>query len=163
MVKRFLVAAMAAAIVVTSAGWAAAQGKASGTLTADDYAEITQLYAKYNFAIDSGDGEAWAATFTPDGVFGKTVGHDALVAFVADFQKRMEGRARHWNSNVVITPTAEGANGGCYLLLFNTGVKPAVPTTSAKYDDKLVKTAQGWRFKSRTVVPDAPPKPASQE
>ena len=163
MVKRFLLAAAVAAMVVGSAGWAAAQGKASGKLTADDYAEITQLYAKYNFAIDSGDGEGWAATFTPDGVFGKMVGHDALVAFVADFYKRNEGRARHWNSNVVITATAEGANGACYLLLFNTGVKPAVPMGNAKYDDKLVMTASGWRFKSRTVVPDAPPKPATQQ
>ena len=46
-------------------------------LTTQDYIDIQQLYARYNIAIDTGDGEGWAATFTPDGVFNNTnKGHE---------------------------------------------------------------------------------------
>ncbi len=47
---------------------------AAGGLSAQDYFEIQQLYARYNNAIDSGDAEGWAATFTSDGVFNTFVG-----------------------------------------------------------------------------------------
>ena len=48
-----------------------------------------------------------------------------------------------------ITPTAEGADGACYLMLWNTSGRPATIIVSAIYRDKLVKTVDGWRFKSR--------------
>ena len=38
-------------------------------LTAADYREIQELYGKYAAALDSGDGEAYANTYTEDGVF----------------------------------------------------------------------------------------------
>ena len=72
----------ALALAVAGVGSAAAQQK----LTAQDYTEIDQLYARYNFSIDSGDAEGWADTFTPDGVFGgNTEGRAALVEFATNF------------------------------------------------------------------------------
>jgi len=47
-------------------------------MTAEDYFEIQQLYAKYNHAIDSGNADAYADTFTPDGVFNNNAGREAL-------------------------------------------------------------------------------------
>lgn len=137
------------------AGTAATSIAQEATLTADDYVEIEQLYARYNQAIDSGDAEAWAGTFTEDGTFGNSVGHDALVEFAQGFHENQEGHARHWNANLVITPTDEGADGRCYLMLYNTGVRPPSVIVPAIYEDKLVETADGWRFASRQVVPDA--------
>jgi hypothetical protein len=133
---------------------------AAGKLTADDYAAIQQLYARYNHAIDTGDADTWAGTFTPDGVFNNTTkGHDALVAFVKDWKdKKNDERLRHWNTNLMITPTADGASGAVYLMLMNISVRPAVPATTGKYEDVLVKTAQGWRFKSRVVHADPAPR-----
>jgi hypothetical protein len=69
-----------------------ATGLAQGRkLTADDYIEIQQLYAQYNIAIDSGHAEGYAATFTPDGVFNTSNGHDALVRFIHRWRETMKG------------------------------------------------------------------------
>jgi hypothetical protein len=127
-------------------------------LSADDYVEIQQLYARYNNAIDSGDAEGYAATFTPDGVFNTFNGHDALVGFIKAWREKMGGaNRRHWNTNLLITPTAEGASGSVYLFLMDVSTRPPTVATAAKYDDQLVKTADGWRFKKRTTKADGPP------
>ena len=52
--------------------------KAAAALTAQDFVEIQQLYAKYNWTLDAGDAEGYASTFTADGVFNNNVGHDAI-------------------------------------------------------------------------------------
>lgn len=130
---------------------------AQGSLTPSDYTEIQQLYAKYNMAIDSGDEAGWAATFTADGVFGSSKGTDQLKAFAKGFFGKFKGNARHWNTNLVITPTTDGAKGSCYLLLLDTTTKGVV--MSGIYSDTLAKTASGWRFKERVAKGDvaAPP------
>ncbi len=127
-------------------------------LSADDYMEIQQLYAKYNTAIDSGDAEGYAGTFTPDGVFNNFKGHDALVGFIKAWGERMNGATRrHWNNNLVITATPDGAKGTVYLFLMDVSAKPPAIQSVAKYEDELVKTADGWRFKHRQTKPDAAP------
>jgi hypothetical protein len=156
MTKTFLTAV--ALVIVSAAPNFAQQRK----LTADDYIEIQQLYAQYNMAIDSGDAEGYAATFTPDGVFNTFNGHDALVGFIHRWRETMKGgNMRHWNSNLAITGTPEGANGAVYLLLVDISVKPPAITTAAKYEDQLVKTPQGWRFKKRATKSEGPPPAAA--
>jgi len=131
----------------------------NGSLTTQDYVDIQQLYARYNHAIDTGNAEAWADTFTPDGTFNTTwKNRDGLINFIHRWVDQMNGaNRRHWNSNLVITPTAEGANGTVYLMLLDVGAKPPVIASTSKYTDVLVKTPQGWRFKSRVVKADPPP------
>ena len=143
-----------------SAAPALAQG--GGALTADDYIEIQQLYAKYAHTIDLGDAEGWADTFTPDGMFGDpssdsaTRGRQSLVAFAANAYVRNSGTGRHWNSQVLITPTSAGADGSCYLLLLDTGAQPVGIRVAGIYRDKIVKTADGWRFSNRVASADRP-------
>src|SRR5581483_8124062 len=105
----FLMFALLIAGAAAGSATLAAQSKSTARLTAADYTEIQQLYARYNTAIDSGDGAAWAATFVPDGVFNtNTIGHDALVQFVLDWRQNRNGaNLRHWNTNIVIIPTKE--------------------------------------------------------
>jgi hypothetical protein len=148
-------------VVVAAVVTAAVVHGQSGTLTTDDYIAIQQLYARYNVAIDTGDAEAWAATFTPDGNFNNSnKGHDALVQFIKDWREKRDGaNRRHWNSNLVITPAANGASGSVYLMLMNIGVRPAAVAMTARYQDTLVKTALGWRFKERIIHGDAAPRP----
>ena len=129
------------------------------TLSTQDYIDIEQLYARYNHAIDSGDADAYAGTFTPDGVFNNNSGREALLNFVRGYAAKGGATRRHWNTNLLITPTAEGANGTVYLFLLDTTAKPPGIVTSLKYQDVLVKTSAGWRFKKRTTVPDAAPAP----
>jgi bifunctional aromatase (cyclase/dehydratase) len=134
-----------------------------GKLTTQDYLDIQQLYARYNVAIDTGDAEGWAGTFTPDGVFNNTSrGHDALVQFIKDWRDKRNGaNRRHWNSNLVINAAPDGAAGSVYLELLDVGVRPATIATTGSYEDALVKTPQGWRFKTRIVHGDPAPKPAT--
>lgn len=156
-IARFL--ANVAVIVVVACAAASAQ---AADLATQDYIDIEQLYATYNHAIDAGDGEGWAATFTPDGTFNRLEGKDALVGFIKNWREHRNGaNRRHWNSNLRITASAEGANATVMLMLLDVGAQPPSIAMTGLYTDVLVKTQQGWRFKSRQVKGDAPPAPAT--
>ena len=151
--------ALFAIIVAAGATLVYAQKAAGGSLTVQDLVDIQQLYAKYNWTLDAGDAEGYASTFTADGVFNNNVGHDAIVKFAETFHAGLGSHVRHWNTNLMILPTATGASGQVYLVLVDFAVKPATIVTSASYSDELVKTAQGWRFKKRATKGDTPPPP----
>jgi hypothetical protein len=155
MTRRALV--LATLVAASLAAGVAAQS--AGSLTAQDLVEIQQLYAKYNWALDSGDSQAYAATFTPDGVFNNNVGHDAIVKFADTFHAGLGSHVKHWNTNLMITPSTTGAGGQVYLVLVDFAQKPATIVTSASYTDELVKTPQGWRFKKRATKGDTAPAP----
>lgn len=160
---RARIALIVATVLALMAGPRAQEsGSKVRMLSTKDYVDIQQLYARYNLTIDTGDAEGWAGTFTPDGVFNNSSrGHDALVQFVHDWRDKRNGaNRRHWNSNLVITPTTGGAKGSVYLQLLDIGVRPAVPAMTAIYEDTLVKTATGWRFKLRIIHSDPGPTPA---
>lgn len=126
-------------------------------LSADDYAEIEQLYAEYNWAIDSGDAKAYAATFTPDGVFNNFSGRDELEGFIKRWIEQMGGKTRkHWNTNLRITGDGETAQGKVYLMLLDTSEQPPAIGATATYSDELVKTDEGWRFSKRSTQSDRP-------
>src|SRR5580693_9555664 len=132
MTKRILAIAAAAALLVGTS-WAA------DTLTAQDYFEIQQLYARYNTAIDSGDAEGWAATFTPNGVFNTFTGHDALVGFIKMWREKLNGANRkHWNNNLVITGDSKQASATVYLILVDNSTKPASILPTMSYTDSLI-------------------------
>jgi ketosteroid isomerase-like protein len=139
--------------------WAASLGaQQKAALSTQDYIDIQQLYARYNEAIDGGNAEAYADTFTPDGTFNTFKGRQGLIDFIGQWTGRMNGgNRRHWNTNLVITPTPDGASGSVYLMLLDVSVRPPVIATTAKYTDTLVKTPQGWRFKTRATRADPPP------
>jgi hypothetical protein len=127
------------------------------TLSSQDYQEIQQLYARYNVAIDTGDAEAYAATFTPEGIFNNFSGHDALVGFIKAWRERLNGaNRRHWNTNLLITGDGKNATGSVYLMLLDISTKPVSVAAVATYSDTLVKTANGWRFTKRTTHADNP-------
>ena len=140
--------------VVAGASMAYAQ-EGQRILTTQDYIDIQQLYARSNQAIDNGDGEAYAATYTEDGEFGGAVGREGLVALVQGF-KQGNGPTRHMNMSMVIEGTSPtSAAVSSYLVLQDHGVTPAVASITGVYHDDLVKTPQGWLFKKRTVQTDS--------
>ena len=137
-----------------------AKGEGGAKLTTQDYIDIQQLYARYTHALDSGNGKAWGETFTQDGqMWSDTalttypnytmVGRDQIAAYLKG-PARERPRVGHVNANLVITPTATGATGRVYLLLMNLESAPARVTGGGVYDDILVKTSEGWRFKKRS-------------
>jgi ketosteroid isomerase-like protein len=168
MIKGNSVIALVLCIIVGQLTWSYAQTKNRGGLTGQDYAEIQQLYARYNFAVDAIDGEGVAAVYTPDGIFmeGKNRqfrGHDASVNWVNTEVKTNHAidHRRHWNTNLMITGTPEGAKAAVYLLTINVGVNPPAILAAGRYEDALVKTPQGWRFRTRMVQGDRDGQPAA--
>src|SRR5262249_10189153 len=112
-IRLMVVLGVVATVGATAA--VSAQGGAAKSFSAQDFVDIQALYAKYNWSLDSGDADAYAATFTPDGVFNNNVGHDAIVKFANTFHSGMGAHVKHWNTNLMITPTADGATGQVYL------------------------------------------------
>jgi 3-phenylpropionate/cinnamic acid dioxygenase small subunit len=135
-------------------------------MSALDYAEIQQLLARYNHAIDLGDIEGWADCFTEDGVFqcsglpegnpfgGRHEGRDALVAYATMHYGNTKGRGRHWNANLVIEGDGQQATMRCYLLAITVGKPPTVAGSTGIYVDRLRKVAGAWRFVERHITID---------
>ncbi len=131
---------------------------ASGpALTAEDYIGIQDLVARYPFALDADtdEGASYANLFTPDAVFSqpRTEGREAL-AKLAVAQPHGPQYARHFIMNHVIDVAPGGATGKEYLVVVDIGAvgKPSSVFLVGHYDDTYVKTAQGWRFKTRTFT-----------
>ena len=137
------------------------------TLTAMDYVEIEQLNAAYGHYIDTGEdqGQAWARLFTPDAVFtrqngDKYIGREQLAGLGRTIGSRGPKAVAHFATNVWIQPSPEGAVGKVYAVIIRfpddkmdeNDPRPVDVKLGARYHDTYVKTADGWRFKSRTVV-----------
>lgn len=150
-------------LVLTICGWGyTAFGSGStdvaGTLTTQDYIDIEQNYARYYQTMDAGDLERWADTFTDDGNFNGAIGRAALI----ESRRRLDpSKSRHLVSNLVITPTAEGAKGSLYVFVVDRREAPLEINSYSRYDDTLVKTSKGWRFKTKMRSSDStlPPRP----
>ena len=128
-------------------------GQTAPALTALDYEEIRQLYARYAVAADTNidDGEMIAQLFTEDGVLNDYRGYEELKAASKSVDRfrvenGIENTPTHYVTNLVIEPTAEGAMGVAYD--FGWAVEDAL--SRGVYHDQLVKTPEGWRFKKRT-------------
>jgi hypothetical protein len=129
-------------------------------LSPEDHIAIQQLYARYSLACDLHDWDGWLEAWTYDGVFvnpdGSTAeGHDALRAQAI---ANSPNPVYHWNGNLVIEPTAEGAKGTSYLLYVVVSDGPGEIRYAMYYEDELVKGEEGWRFRRRHVrsVPGQP-------
>lgn len=133
-------------------GLIAAQSGKAPKLTAEDYIEIQQLYSDYTYALDQGEGEHVADDFVEGGEFtgvhapGRkpTQGRTELVAM----GNRGAG-TRTFPANLIVTRTPEGATASCYFVQYITKDFPPTMGKTAIYEDTLVKTPHGWKFKKR--------------
>ena len=135
----------------------------ASALTPLDQIEIQQLVAQANFALYTGqdNGNMYAALFTADGSFDKTVGRDQLAAFARGGRKGV----RSLVTNVIVEPSPEGAVGKHYEVAINfiEGARqPVALGATGRYEDVFVKTPAGWRFKKRTFIASIPTSEASK-
>ena len=170
-----MVVACAVGFVAGRGQWGAMTAQAQApAFTALDYQEITQLINRYAYGIDTcgNNGYEYADVFTPDGVFidknsdegfkvgGRVLasGREALATLVGGGSRGCKTKLvwtdwSHLMLNHQITPTATGATGRVYLV--QLGMKgPGTIARHGGYEDVYVKTAAGWRIKSRTHVRD---------
>jgi len=160
--RLFVVIGLAGCLAM--AGWVYAQtsGRRPPVLTAQDYTEITQLYARLYQGSDLRELDVWLSNFADDGVFrfpdGKEVaGKNALSEFrTKSFGgKTGDSKRRHWTSGVMLTPNADGtANARAYWFMIDARSKQPVVAESGYFQDVFAKTAAGWKFKKHGVYMD---------
>ena len=135
-------------------------------LTALDYFQIQQLVAKYAQYIDtcSNNGYDYADLFSEDGFFApfqngqlgrKAQGREALARVSGGGPDGCTGAGwirqgvHHLYVNHIIEPTPDGAKGQVNMLMIGLGGDKNKIEHDGYYEDTYVKTAAGWKFKSR--------------
>jgi hypothetical protein len=138
-------------------------------LTVEDRLDLIELIHRLCQSLDFSAPADFAAVFTPDGVYqtvssvasGERVrfrheGSAQLLAFAAAAAEKRQGLGRHWTGNVVLSGTDAGASAVSYVMFVqidpDTGGRRI--TISGTHRDLFVRTPDGWRFASRTVVAD---------
>lgn len=161
----------AASATACLAGWltaGAASGQTPSTLTAMDYVEIQQLVNRLNFALDycGSGGQAFADLFVEGGRYvidnrdGKPTVRDTRAALVAlaggpgceSRRTPPSSHILHLAESLVIEPTPYGARGASYAFYPSSAGKYLNPETAGQlgfYRDEYVRTANGWRMRSR--------------
>lgn len=83
-------------------------------------------------------------------------GSDDLANMAKGFHQVNGTTSRHVYTNLRITPAPEGARGFVYFNQLDVSTRPPTNTVSGIYEDTLVKTRDGWRFKKRVHTHDGP-------
>jgi hypothetical protein len=113
-----------------------------------------ELYARYAWAIDSGDPDAYAGNFIEGGNLFNFTGHEEIKAYLRNFVETDTAYpgAQHLVSQFVIEGNTEEAHARAYVIRCNR-----VPTTtnnqiifSGFYNDVVVKVDGKWFFKKKT-------------
>lgn len=133
---------------------------------ADDRAEIENLTARYIIALDAGDLDTYASTFTPDGVLiwagGTEHGRAEIRQGLAGFgtgRKKLPAdaterpRTIHVMTNHRIDVTGDTAKAVAMWMAFTneTPDKTFKVLEFGHYEDELVKTGGHWLFKQRHI------------
>jgi len=128
-------------------------------LTDKDREEIKALSVTYRRSLFNCKGDEYASLFaTPGGYFASSVRgeireHKAIVEMVMGYDRCKGatppplGLVAGQAGSGLPEPVIEAAP-------FGARAKVVVSKSGAYYDDEYVKTPQGWRFKSRTVMAD---------
>jgi hypothetical protein len=168
MLKSF---ACSALLLMSAFGAPAFSADADVIREAKDRADIEKLMWDYARALDTGNADAYAATYAPDGSFGETKGTAALKKMVTDLNKsRDERKAKgeavwgtlHMTANHYIEFTGKDSAKihNYWITAFvapptAAGAKPPearVPLTGRGVD-QVVRVNGKWLIKHRDVAP----------
>jgi hypothetical protein len=145
---------LAVGVLLAAPGSAFSQAR---TLSDQDRSEIRQLSDHYVTFLDGCKASEYAHLFAADGAFisgprGTMTGYEKLASLVTSERFCQPGAApraagmSHAFSKVVIDGTPDGAVGKVYLPGRDAN------TSGGHYEDRYVKTSDGWKFKSRTYL-----------
>ena len=155
---------IAASMLAGAASTASAEGS-----YAEDRALIEDLQARYLFALDFRDADAYAATFAEDGILdygaGQIKGREAIREMVAGMRRNAEAQraqdtsglrpaaGRHNISNIVLEIDGNRAVGTAYWFhMGNANPERAAQLNSfGHYEDELVKVDGEWLFSQRKI------------
>jgi len=135
---------------------------------ARDRAEIQDLQARYMFALDWQDADAYAGTFTEDGVLdwagGVVEGREAIREECKDMRATFEklyaaqaperrSQLRHFITNIVVKIDGDTAIGKAYWFEFDNAIRGRHPYVGGygHYDDEMRKVNGEWLFTRRRI------------
>jgi hypothetical protein len=134
---------------------------------AEDVLLIHELYARYSWALDTGNTEDYVRLFLPSATVyeststgvNEAMGHDAIRAFVLRFHGNPEFPGRqHRISQIVIDPDPQGRPDHWLVrsYVLTTETAPGAPPTlfwSGCAFDTVAKVAGEWRIAEREIRP----------
>jgi len=174
---------LAALAAVAAVSFAAGSGKTErGGAAPDrtaDRVEIQDLQARYLFALDWQDAEAYAATFTEDGVLdwaggivqGRPSIREEVRGMRATFEKKEKvdapvrpARLRHFISNVVVDFDGDRATSRSFWFEFNNDSRDRRPYVGGygHYEDDLRRVDGRWLFTRRKIYNEMMPERAAR-
>ena len=141
-------------------------------MSAEDRLDVFDLFARYAWAYDGGDAEAYAATFAPDGVLAddkslRAVGRLAIVrAIKVYFDLRGADRWQHYNDHLRMQGDGERCTVFSYWLVIERRAADGQSgvLSSGWYESHCRKLDGVWRFAERIIryePPGAWPSPLS--
>jgi 3-phenylpropionate/cinnamic acid dioxygenase small subunit len=126
----------------------------------EDKESIRELLARYCFLLDGYKLGEFAALFTADGEWisrnGTAKGPAAIEALLRGLvPEPAPGRRRkHFTANVIIDLAGDSATVISNFLVVRDSEAGPVVAVAGTYDDVVVRTGQGWKFKSRKLSHD---------
>ena len=129
------------------------------TLGPDDRAAITQLLARHGHLFDDGELDRLELLFTSSvsydvTAFGAGVLHGIEAIRAATLALGDRNPVGHHVTNVVLT---EEADGSVRARSKGIGIYADGTAGSVTYEDRIVRTGEGWRIDARTVAPRRAP------
>src|ERR1700685_111476 len=121
--------------------------------TAADTEEVRNLVARAADGVCRRDTELWVGTWAPDGVWAL---FDSEIVGKEEIRDRwIKGMGKFefvallvFNGQVVIDGDADG-HGSWYILEINRNGEGETTMMTGVYEDRYVRTAEGWRFARR--------------
>ncbi|MGE0170434.1 nuclear transport factor 2 family protein [Nocardioides sp.] len=129
--------------------------KSDTPIATEDRLAIVQLFARYSWAFDARDGDAYADVFMPEGIMEggprRMQGREELKAFVARFADAPA--SQHWVTNTMLTGSREtGIQARSYLVEFEVDESGPRLALVGQYHDSLVHDGSAWRIAHRRFV-----------
>lgn len=122
-----------------------------------EYLACHELALAYGHYADTWEAEALAGLFTPDGVFDRLgtrfCGREAIAAFIANRSREVWQRHHSGAFGFELAADGRSASGTLELRLERgkRGDDRVLETVHARYHDRYVLSAEGWRFSLREV------------
>ena len=133
------------------------------TVTSDDRAAAAELLARYAELIDAGDFDGVgrllgdAVLRDADGSVIATGADEITAIYVGTTRRHADGTplTAHVITNVIVEALGpdELEMRSRFTVLQCTDTLPLQPVVAGRYVDRLTRTAEGWRFVERTMIP----------
>jgi hypothetical protein len=124
----------------------------------EDKDAIRELLSEYCFRMDEFRFDELAALFTEDGEWIARYARARGPAEIAALMARnipAEPKRKHFIMNSLIRLDGERATARTsYLVVLQAAGAALVPSVAGTYEDRLLRTGDGWRFRERRLVHD---------